>query len=157
MTFKKTVFTVLATLTFSLSLSVQASQTTTCTKTDTTQIAQLFDRWNMAVKSSDPKAVAAQYTHDAVLLPTLSNQLRLDEAARIDYFTFFLNKKPEGKIDSRRIQIGCNSAIDTGLYTFTFADKSTAQARYTFTYAWLNGKWLITSHHSSLMPEKVTN
>ncbi|WP_426140830.1 SgcJ/EcaC family oxidoreductase [Pseudomonas sp. DWP3-1-2] len=157
MTLTKTVFTVLTPLTLALPLPVHASQTTTCTKTDTKQIAQLFDRWNTAVKSSDPEAVAAQYTRDAVLLPTLSNQLRLDEAARIDYFTFFLDKKPEGKIDSRRIQIGCNSAIDTGLYTFTFADKSTAQARYTFTYAWLNGKWLITSHHSSLMPETVTD
>lgn len=54
----------------------------------------------------------------------------------------------------RMIDIGCNRALDTGLYTFTFGDGSMAKARYTFTYAWSGKAWLITSHHSSLMPEK---
>jgi hypothetical protein len=27
-------------------------------------------------------------------------------------------------------------------------------ARYSYTYGYINGQWLITSHHSSGMPEK---
>ncbi len=69
----------------------------------------------------------------------------------------FLKKQPSGKIDSRTIKVGCNTALDTGTYTFTFGDKSKAQARYTFTYGLVGDKWQITSHHSSLMPEQIAS
>ena len=68
----------------------------------------------------------------------------------------FLENKPAGKIDSRTIEIGCNTAFDAGLYTFTFAKTGApVKARYTYTYKWQNGQWLISSHHSSAMPEKL--
>ena len=76
-------------------------------------------------------------------------------ADKEDYFVHFLEKKPVGKIDSRTIQIDCNTAIDAGLYTFTFKDGTTVKARYTYTYRWNGKQWLITSHHSSAMPEKT--
>lgn len=47
----------------------------------------------------------------------------------------------------------CNSAIDAGIYTFTFGDGRKVQARFTFTYDWNGSKWLISSHHSSVLPE----
>ena len=34
----------------------------------------------------------------------------------------------------RRIKIGCNDALDAGIYTFTFGNGSKVRARYTFTY-----------------------
>jgi hypothetical protein len=44
--------------------------------------------------------------------------------------------------------------VDAGVYTFTFAKtKAVVKARYTFTYPFNKNKWLITSHHSSRMPE----
>jgi hypothetical protein len=52
------------------------------------------------------------------------------------------------------IQVGCNQALDAGIYTFTFGDGSSVQARYSFTYGWNGRDWLITSHHSSAMPER---
>ncbi|NDE88126.1 MAG: hypothetical protein EB048_11155, partial [Gammaproteobacteria bacterium] len=55
----------------------------------------------------------------------------------------------------RLIQLGCNSAIDAGIYTFTFGDGRKVQARFTYTYGWDGKQWLITSHHSSAMPEPV--
>ncbi|ENY3730577.1 SgcJ/EcaC family oxidoreductase [Enterobacter hormaechei] len=130
-----------------------ATSTATCVKTDNAAIEGLFDRWNASLKTGDPQKVAENYLSDAVLLPTVSNQVRLTDAEREDYFKHFLEKNPVGHIDSRTIRIGCNKAIDTGTYTFTFADNSKVSARYTFTYAWTGDEWKISSHHSSAMPE----
>jgi len=135
------------------SASSLATASPQCVKADNQQIEALFERWNDALKTGDAKNVAQNYLSDAVLLPTVSNQVRLTDAERIDYFEHFLAKKPVGKIDSRTIRIGCNKAIDTGTYTFTFKDRSTVSARYTFTYAWDGDAWKISSHHSSAMPE----
>lgn len=57
-----------------------------------------------------------------------------------------------GAITSHTIAIGCNTATNSGLYTFTFADGSTADARFTYVYEYVDGQWLIEAHHSSLQP-----
>nr|WP_061796682.1 nuclear transport factor 2 family protein [Serratia ficaria] len=137
----------------SASSVVHAESQVTCVKADTKTVEKLFDRWNDSLKSGDANNVSSNYLSDAVLLPTLSNQARLTDAERKDYFIDFLKKGPVGKIDSRVIRTGCNKAIDTGTYTFTFKDGAKVSARYTFTYAWDGNKWLISSHHSSAMPE----
>lgn len=124
-----------------------------CAKVDRAQIEGLFDKWNTSLQTGDAKKVSENYLSDAVLLPTVSNKVRLTDAERVDYFEHFLEKKPVGKIDSRTIRLGCNKAVDAGTYTFTFADKSTVSARYTFTYAWDGKDWKISTHHSSAMPE----
>lgn len=126
----------------------------TCHATNETQIASLFDRWNNSLRTGDPKKVVANYAVKSVLLPTVSNSPRLTPQAKADYFEHFLEKHPVGKIDSRTIEIDCNTALDAGLYTFTFGDGSQVKARYTYTYKWDGKNWLITSHHSSAMPEK---
>lgn len=135
------------------SASVLAAVPSGCAKVDNAQIAGLFDKWNASLQTGDAKKVSENYLSDAVLLPTLSNKVRLTDAERVDYFEHFLEKKPVGKIDSRTIRLGCNKAIDTGTYTFSFADNSVVSARYTFTYAWNGQEWKISSHHSSGMPE----
>jgi hypothetical protein len=71
-----------------------------------------------------------------------------------DYFEMFLKLNPQGRIDVRTIQVACNTALDAGIYTFTLGDGRKVQARYTYTYRWDGSQWLITSHHSSAMPEK---
>ena len=38
-------------------------------------IAALFDEWNAALATKDPETVANLYAHDAVLLPTVSNEV----------------------------------------------------------------------------------
>ncbi|RZL88638.1 MAG: SgcJ/EcaC family oxidoreductase [Variovorax sp.] len=132
-----------------------AQRTETCAATSEREIAALFDRWNDSLQTGDPRKVVANYAVRSVLLPTVSNKPRLTPAEKEDYFVHFLQDKPRGRIDSRTIEIGCTTALDTGLYTFTFA-KTGAQvkARYTYTYKWDGKQWLITSHHSSAMPEK---
>lgn len=129
------------------------AKTEKCHATDDTEIASLFDGWNSALATLEPARVADRYAAESILLPTVSNVPRLTRQSRIDYFTSFLQNKPQGRIDSRQIQIACNTAIDAGIYTFTFGDGRQVQARYTFTYGWDGKRWLITSHHSSVMPE----
>lgn len=125
-----------------------------CRATDDAQIAALFDRWNASLLTGDPAKVVANYAERSILLPTLSNQPRLTPAEKADYFHHFLADGPSGRIDLRSIERGCNTAVDAGLYTFSFAKTGAkASGRYTFTYRWDGTQWLITSHHSSLMPE----
>jgi len=125
-----------------------------CQATSEKQIAALFDRWNSSLQTGDPKKVVANYAAKSILLPTVSNTPRLTTAQKLDYFEHFLQGKPVGTIDSRVIEIDCNSAVDAGLYTFKFSDGSVVKARFTYTYKWDGKQWLITSHHSSAMPEK---
>lgn len=129
--------------------------TESCKATSPVEIAALFERWNQSLQTGDPHQVVANYAPDSVLLPTVSNTPRLTPAAQEDYFHHFLENRPSGKIDSRSIQINCNTAVDIGLYTFTFARTGDqVHARFTFTYKWDGQQWLITSHHSSGMPEQ---
>ena len=44
------------------------------------EITALFDQWNSALQTGDPKQVAALYAADAILLPTVSNQVRHNHA-----------------------------------------------------------------------------
>ncbi|MGR9263533.1 SgcJ/EcaC family oxidoreductase [Rhizobium leguminosarum] len=131
-----------------------ATEIATCAPTSEPEIAKLFDRWNTSLATLSPQEVAKNYSEDSVLLATLSDKPRLTQAERIDYFEHFLANEPKGHIDSRDIQIGCNWAVDVGTYTFSLKDGSKVPARYTYTYEFRDGNWLITSHHSSMMPEK---
>ncbi|WP_128433733.1 SgcJ/EcaC family oxidoreductase [Streptomyces cyaneus] len=123
------------------------------------QVAALFDEWNAALKTQDPEKVADLYWDDAVLLPTLSNQVRADRESRIDYFEHFLANKPVGtKIETHINVLDSNSVLDAGLYEFALTDhdtgkKSIAKARYTYEWEKRDGEWKIVNHHSSLMPE----
>jgi uncharacterized protein (TIGR02246 family) len=118
------------------------------------EIASLFDRWNKSLKSGDPDQVVKNYAKNSILLATLANKPRLTVAEKRSYFKFFLANKPVGKINTRKIEVGYDTAVDAGIYTFTFAKTgAVVKARYTFTYRFNNNKWLITCHHSSRMPE----
>ena len=119
------------------------------------EVQELFERWNWALQSRDPEQVARLYSRDAVLLPTLSDQPRTDHDSIVDYFSHFLDKRPQGQVSQREILIGCNMLQDAGLYTFRFANGSTAEARYSFIYVLEDCEWKISHHHSSLQPEST--
>lgn len=140
-----------------LASTAQAAGTEPCHPASEKDIAALFDRWNASLQTGSPDKVVANYAGKSVLLPTLSNKPRLTADEKADYFVHFLAGKPTGSIDSRSIEIDCNSAVDAGLYTFKFADGRQVKARYTFTYKWDHDQWLITSHHSSAMPEALAH
>ena len=116
-------------------------------------IPSLFDDWNNALQTGDPKQVAALYETNAILLPTISNKVRHNHEELEDYFVNFLAKGPVGKIDESNVRTFGDVAINSGVYTFTFKDGSSVQARFTYVYRWNGQKWLIVEHHSSQMPE----
>ncbi|WPO97985.1 SgcJ/EcaC family oxidoreductase [Pseudomonas sp. HR96] len=134
--------------------AADVAPTAQCQTASEADIQALFVRWNDSLKTGDPQKVVANYAPVSVLLPTVSNKVRLSAEEKADYFTAFLANQPQGRIDSRSILLGCNSAVDAGLYTFTYGTSGkTVQARYSYSYGWDGAQWLITSHHSSAMPE----
>jgi uncharacterized protein (TIGR02246 family) len=135
--------------------SAQGARTESCKATSEAEIASLFDRWNRSLQTGDPHKVVANYAERSILLPTVSNKPRLTPAEKEEYFHQFLDYRPSGKIDLRTVELGCNTAVDAGLYTFTFAKTgASVSGRYSYTYRWNGSEWLITSHHSSAMPEQ---
>ena len=116
-------------------------------------IPSLFEDWNSALQTGDPKQVAALYEDNAILLPTISNKVRHNHEELEDYFVNFLAKDPVGKIDESNVRTFGDVAINSGVYTFTFNDGASVQARFTYVYRWNGQKWLIVEHHSSQMPE----
>lgn len=122
------------------------------------EIAGLFDRWNSALQTGNVQSVVDLYAPDAVLQPTVSNQVRTTPDQIKDYFDHFMALKPVGQINYREIrQLGSNVAMDSGVYTFTLTEATgkirQVQARYTFVYEQVDGQWKILNHHSSAMPE----
>src|SRR3984893_9864840 len=140
--------------------NAQAQSTMTCAPVTQQEIAALFERWNASLATHDADKVTANYAPDAVLLPTVSNRPRTDSAGIKDYFVHFLERSPQGTIDSRTIRTGCNTASDVGTYAFKLSGKTpgtteTVKARYSFICELRDGKWVIVHHHSSAMPEPV--
>ena len=116
-------------------------------------ITALFDQWNAAIQTGDPKTVAALYESNGILLPTLSNKVRHNNEEIEDYFVRFLANGPVGKIDEGNIRTFGEMAINSGIYTFSFKDGTSVSARFTFVYRWNGQRWMIVEHHSSAMPE----
>lgn len=116
-------------------------------------IAILFDQWNEALKSKNPKQVVDLYAADGILLPTLSNKVRHNHEEIEDYFIHFLAKGPVGSILESNVRLFNDLAINSGIYSFAFEDGSSAKARYTFVYRQIETNWKIVEHHSSLLPE----
>jgi uncharacterized protein (TIGR02246 family) len=118
------------------------------------EVRNLFQLWNSALATEDPDAVAKRYSKDSVLLPTVSDIPRTDYDLIRDYFVDFLKKKPQGEILESNVQIGHNWCQDAGIYEFTMgATGDKVKGRYSFVYAWEDGQWKISHHHSSVMPE----
>ena len=114
----------------------------------------LFDQWNTALSTLNPDTVTALYADNAVLLPTVSNQVRHNHEEIRDYFVGFLQKSPQGVVDEFNVNILSDThATNSGVYTFTFGDGSKVSARFSYLYVASEDGWKILQHHSSAMPE----
>ena len=124
------------------------------TEVNEENVIALFGDWNDALATGDPDVVTNMYADDAVLLPTVSNQVRHNHAEIRDNFVAFLAKKPQGVITESNARVLSETlATNAGVYVFTFGDGSTVSARFNYTYELRDGDWKIIQHNSSAMPE----
>ncbi|WP_017749122.1 SgcJ/EcaC family oxidoreductase [Scytonema hofmannii] len=127
------------------------------TNTKEQEIAALFDKWNAALQTGNPDEVVKLYAKDGVLLPTLSNKVRVTHSQMRDYFKHFLKYEPKGSILQQNIRVINNFfAINSGVYSFNLIKNHKPEkvvARYSFVYHHDGNDWLIVDHHSSAMPE----
>ena len=119
---------------------------------------QHLSKWATTVSSHHVESVCNLYHIESILLPTLSDNVCKSPELRKTYFESFLAKKPICTINEEYIQTDKQETLilSSGIYTFTFHDNSTAQARFTFAFKNINNKWGIIEHHSSLMPSAHT-
>jgi hypothetical protein len=140
---------------------------------DAIQVKQAYADWVTTVENAKGNAtqVAALYAPNAVLLPTLSPEIKIklsDTTSQElydftskdirEYFVAFTKLKDlKAQTGKLYTQVFNDVAINTGLYTFDYLDdqgvKHDVPARFTFVYEKINGKWLIINHHSSYLPE----
>lgn len=143
--------------------SMLYSNNTTNKEVSMEELTQLahdnFARWNDALQTGNPEQVAALYTKDCLFLPTLDDKYRVGREKATEYFVHFLAKKPFGTIidDGVIASDDGNSYTHVGLYDFEVGEpenRSVAHARFTYTWQKIGGEWLISHHHSSLVPTK---
>jgi uncharacterized protein (TIGR02246 family) len=126
-----------------------------CAAAETADIAALLDRWNATVLTAHPDKMTRLYAHDGGLVPPNGGPPRFGYSAIRDYFVYALQGQPRIEVNSRGIRVGCNSAVDTGIYTVSVLSKAapgtreTEQMRYSIVYGWRSGGWLIEHHHAS--------
>lgn len=143
------------------------------TSAERDNVKQVYKDWIKTVETAKGNAtqVAALYAPDAILLPTLSPEIKIklsDNTSQElydftnkdirEYFIGFTSLKDlTANTSQLYTQVFNDVAINTGLYTFTYLDdkgnKVDVPARFTFVYEKINGKWLIINHHSSYLPE----
>lgn len=121
------------------------------------EISHLLRRWAAAVESRDPDRVISLYAEDALLVPTLSNNICRGLPEIRQYFVEFMQKKAMAEIGLQHTHLYGDIATCSGFYTFTFSpdpgDSFIVDARFTFVYRRFSDGWLIVEHHSSRMPE----
>eukprot|EP00287_Rhodomonas_sp_CCMP768_P021570 CAMPEP_0202809910 /NCGR_PEP_ID=MMETSP1389-20130828/2122_1 /ASSEMBLY_ACC=CAM_ASM_000865 /TAXON_ID=302021 /ORGANISM="Rhodomonas sp., Strain CCMP768" /LENGTH=344 /DNA_ID=CAMNT_0049480647 /DNA_START=8 /DNA_END=1042 /DNA_ORIENTATION=+ len=117
-----------------------------------------FNKWNGALQTKDPKAVANLYSTSGLsFLPTVSPQhiKKIDNTEQ--YFVDFVKKNPFGTItdDSVTVFDGGNSYLHSGMYTFELGEgdaRAPVAARFSYVWRKFGGDWKITHHHSSVRP-----
>ena len=123
------------------------------------EAAANFDRWSGALATKDPKTVAALFSEQAVLQPTVSNDVRETPAEVEAYFVDFLKLSPKPTINERNIAIlDDNTVVDAGVWTFDLTRNGKAEwvtARYSFVWEKEGADWKIRLLHSSAMPEPL--
>jgi uncharacterized protein (TIGR02246 family) len=118
-----------------------------------------YNNWVTAIETADcvGTKVSSLYTKDGILLATFSNEV-IGRKAITRYFDS-LTCNDDLSVKTQSFTSGLNGDLGwaTGLYTFSYTDKSgetvIAPARYTFVFEKTKSGWKIVNHHSSVRPE----
>lgn len=113
-------------------------------------------QWASTVATRDVDKVLSLYAPDAILVPTLSNQVRDCDDSRRSYFENFLANEGlvcDIQVFKKRVSRKLGTVVVGGLYTFVYreqAQRKLVPARFLFTFEQIEGRWMITGHHSSV-------
>jgi uncharacterized protein (TIGR02246 family) len=131
------------------------------------QVLNAFLLWMRTVTShreNAPQEVAALYAKRAVLLGTVSEELRGTPGDIEKYFEYFARKPDLQVLDySYYIEdLGRGYALNAGTYLFFSRDEEghpqCTYARYSFLYRkTTDGTWKILEHHSSEIPHQPSH
>lgn len=123
-------------------------------------VQQAFYNWCAAIGKAkgNPDVVVKFYAPDAILLPTLSEEVLVNEKGGLNAYFKKLTSLPEIKCTPQKLitRVYTDTAVNSGLYKFTYKDNGhtmTIPARFTFVYQKYGDEWLINKHHSSKMPK----
>jgi uncharacterized protein (TIGR02246 family) len=144
-----------------LPLPAAAEPTSACATASQTVIVRQFDRWNHALATGNPDAVARFYAEDAVLQVSPSVAPLVGRAAIRAYIAGILPRHPQGTLSSRSISVRCNAASDTGTYVYRLTGKRKGTrmllaGRYSTFYEYRDGDWLIVRHHHQPSPHPTS-
>ncbi len=109
-------------------------------------------RWAATVASRDVTEVLELYAPDAILVPTLSNQVRDCDNSRRNYFEDFLANDGlvcDIQVFKKRVSRKLGTVVVGGLHTVAYRDSGEQRvipARFLFTFVRINDQWLITGH-----------
>lgn len=121
------------------------------------EVAGNTARFAAALATGNPDRVTALFAPNAILAPTVSNEVRTTPERIRAYFVDFLQLSPRPRVDSRTITVlDPGTAIEGGTWTFQLTRNGTTsevQARYTIVWEKTAAGWQIQLLHSSLMPE----
>lgn len=126
-----------------------------------TEAGKVLLHWAEAVGRRDVDEVMSLYAPDAILVPTLSDEVRGRDSDRRAYFeTFLANEGIECGIlvQKKRVSAKLGTVVIGGLYDFNIpvnGAEAIVPARFLFTFEEIEGCWRITGHHSSKAAEDV--
>ncbi len=124
-------------------------------------VAAAAKSWSSAFNECNPQKLAALYLPDAVLWGTVSETIISTPAGVRQYFERACAARPQLKatFGEQLVRVYGNTANNSGTYTFSRTVEGqlrSGAARYSFTYRKVDGAWLITDHHSSLVPASAS-
>jgi hypothetical protein len=115
-----------------------------------------FGRWEQALLTRDPAAVAALYVPHLTLLPTMARRVITDRTGAEEYFTFFGSFQPTVRmVEEHVLPISDASYLHCGVYRFTLTmdgKREDVDARFTMVWVRDHQGWSIFHHHSSRIP-----
>ncbi len=118
-----------------------------------------LDEWFAALQARDAQRVTDLYAPDALLLATFASEPLTSPKEVLAYFERLVaNEGLRAELDQIRFYGDANVSVASGLYTFRFIQDGkpiSIPARFTLTFERKGGRWLITSHHSSVQPSPL--
>ena len=116
----------------------------------------IAEQWAAAFSRGDLDALMGLYDPDALLWGTSSSKMRRGAPAIRQYYAQLLKAFPGTRIALAETspRVYGETGVNSGSYTVrrVAGDGTTREtlARFTMTYVWRGGRWLIVDHHSSL-------